>query len=641
VALKTKRLIPLVVLVLLVLVPPHVVAQQAYVDTRILSVDFSSFPVVRVRAVPVLAGDGVATGLESNAFRVYENGVERPVVGVEGREVGVQVVIVLDMAGNLDLPGASGEDVRKEAIDCISDFVTTDHCIDQAERKDQLMLVAPRGTEDYQVLRDWGTDYGHIYNGAYLHLSEQPPAVTALHTMLVGSMARMKNVADYEQRPKFVVLLSDGIDRTSAEHITDVINRANALDIRILAVKLGPESKGDAQNLKRMASMTDGHYEAYTGPDVMTRIYEVITSLRMQYDVTYRSKIAHSGQQAISVGVVLDGQEYRSQDWQGGFDVEAPSVRITEPVSGQVYDRIAEQWDADVSSLEPRAQQVFIEVSFPDGYVRDITKVSYLVNGATRAELSKNEGYVWDFSELPEGDYSLEVEVEDELGLVGRSAPANVRVNIEIPPAPTPTLVPTLTPIEEVQEDLTPVNVVALGLAGVALFLAAFVFIKRPQVVRDVTETIVGAIKQATELFIGGRRRRGREARAYLLPLNDDDSIGKPKPIVSQSVNVGRDPARAQLVLDDSTVSRLHARIVEEADGHFVIYDEGSTSGTYVNDEPVPASGQSLSSGDEIGFGRVIYRFSTVQPETDGDSDTEAFNPPKGQETAPGPESGL
>jgi pSer/pThr/pTyr-binding forkhead associated (FHA) protein len=49
---------------------------------------------------------------------------------------------------------------------------------------------------------------------------------------------------------------------------------------------------------------------------------------------------------------------------------------------------------------------------------------------------------------------------------------------------------------------------------------------------------------------------------------------------------LGRDPT-ADIVIDDPTVSRFHARITRSSTGHYMLEDIGSTYGTFVNDRRV------------------------------------------------------
>jgi len=72
---------------------------------------------------------------------------------------------------------------------------------------------------------------------------------------------------------------------------------------------------------------------------------------------------------------------------------------------------------------------------------------------------------------------------------------------------------------------------------------------------------------------------------------------------------VGRDPNRADIVLDDETVSGEHARIQFEQ-GHFYIYDLASTNGTYINNRRVQR--QLLMDGDVVRFGNTQAVFKHV-----------------------------
>jgi pSer/pThr/pTyr-binding forkhead associated (FHA) protein len=81
-----------------------------------------------------------------------------------------------------------------------------------------------------------------------------------------------------------------------------------------------------------------------------------------------------------------------------------------------------------------------------------------------------------------------------------------------------------------------------------------------------------------------------------------------------ERVTIGRHPDAA-IFLDDVTVSRNHAVVVREGDD-WVIVDEGSLNGTYVNrrrgDRTV------LSDGDEIQIGK--YKFTYIVPGADSTS---------------------
>ena len=72
-------------------------------------------------------------------------------------------------------------------------------------------------------------------------------------------------------------------------------------------------------------------------------------------------------------------------------------------------------------------------------------------------------------------------------------------------------------------------------------------------------------------------------------------------------ITVGRDP-RADILLDDSTVSRQHA-VFRRVNGQFFVVDAGSLNGTYVNRQRVDQA--SLKNGDEIMIGKFRLVFFT------------------------------
>ncbi len=72
-------------------------------------------------------------------------------------------------------------------------------------------------------------------------------------------------------------------------------------------------------------------------------------------------------------------------------------------------------------------------------------------------------------------------------------------------------------------------------------------------------------------------------------------------PVLKPNMSIGRDQD-ADIVIDESTVSRRHAEIVGSGDG-FVLLDLESKNGSFVNEVQVGRMGQSLNDGDEIRFG--------------------------------------
>ncbi len=74
---------------------------------------------------------------------------------------------------------------------------------------------------------------------------------------------------------------------------------------------------------------------------------------------------------------------------------------------------------------------------------------------------------------------------------------------------------------------------------------------------------------------------------------------------LEREVVIGRDP-RCEIPIGAADVSRRHARIVPDEDGHRVV-DLGSTNGTWVNGRPVTS--RRLAPGDRIELGSCVLRY--------------------------------
>ena len=74
--------------------------------------------------------------------------------------------------------------------------------------------------------------------------------------------------------------------------------------------------------------------------------------------------------------------------------------------------------------------------------------------------------------------------------------------------------------------------------------------------------------------------------------------------------HIGRGPS-ADVVLDDASVSRRHALVVERG-GEAVIADDRSRNGLFVNGRRVRQA--TLHNGDEVQLGALVMRFLEVAP---------------------------
>jgi diguanylate cyclase (GGDEF)-like protein len=111
---------------------------------------------------------------------------------------------------------------------------------------------------------------------------------------------------------------------------------------------------------------------------------------------------------------------------------------------------------------------------------------------------------------------------------------------------------------------------------------------------------------RATVVDTLGPPSSARDPRQACLILIYGDELGRRVPLeLHDAIHVGRD-TDCELVLDDETVSRRHAR-VSYSEGHYAIRDLGSTNGIFVNN--LPTEEHALLDGDLVKIGRNIFKF--------------------------------
>jgi hypothetical protein len=99
------------------------------------------------------------------------------------------------------------------------------------------------------------------------------------------------------------------------------------------------------------------------------------------------------------------------------------------------------------------------------------------------------------------------------------------------------------------------------------------------------------------------------QAGAAIVIRSGGGRAGESFPVEEDRMSVGRSPDAA-IFLDDVTVSRNHALVVQRKDGRF-IDDLGSLNGTYVNRRRIES--HRLEDGDEIQIGK--YKLSFLEKE--------------------------
>lgn len=121
----------------------------------------------------------------------------------------------------------------------------------------------------------------------------------------------------------------------------------------------------------------------------------------------------------------------------------------------------------------------------------------------------------------------------------------------------------------------------------------------------DQTEKLIGSDLDQTVVL------DDRRPRTVYLNLIPKDWQREEIKIRKSPFFIGKNNEKSDAVIPAGDISRVHAKIVVEEDGVFVI-DQESTNGTYVNGKQlVPWERRKVCTDDEIAFSSVFYRVET------------------------------
>jgi hypothetical protein len=376
-----------------------------------------------------------------------------------------------------------------------------------------------------------------------------------------------------------------------------------------------------------LAVQTGGSFFAFTGSESIPDPEAYFAPLRRVYQLTYVSGLAAGGEHTLAVQVSTGAAGLIVSDEQTfSLDIQPPNPILVAPP--QTITRAAPPEDPyNTEVLVPNQQSIEIIVEFPDGHPRPLMRTALYVDGQLVDENLDEpfDQFMWDISAYAEtGQHTLIVEAHDSLGLSRASMGVPIIVNVVHPPTGAVVLLAR-------NRYLIVVGAVALaGLVLLGILLSGRVRIRsrrerrvaRERFLDPVTQPVTAVIEPPTEPKKQIRRlakaKSGSskvDAPAFLVRLGADGQpvTANPIPLSTPELTFGMDPVHAAIVLDDPSVSPLHARIRQAEDG-FILYDQGSVAGTWVNYEPVTREGYRLKHGDRVHFGQMIYRFELKNP---------------------------
>jgi hypothetical protein len=628
-----RRTLTVLLSLCLLLLPSIFARAQTAAYAEIASVDAQSFPQVKALLDVYDEGGKFISGFTPGDVTLFEDGNSRSVNTLTEAAVAVQLVVAINPGPSLAVRDGNAIPRFTKIVDALRLWVEAQ----PADSRDDLSLISLSGSLiTHATPRDWFVSLDAFKPDFRNTTPNLQTLAIALDTVASTTRPGMKRV---------VLFITPHMDEPNIDTvIAPLIQSAVDSKVRVFVWFVDGEqyfATASANVFRSMALQTGGSFFAFSGAEVFPDLNTELDPLRHIYELTYTSAIAKPGDHSLSIQLDAPQGTLSASDHTFSVDVQPPNPILVSPPL-QIKRQPSPDDPYNEEALLPTEQTIEILVEFPDGHGRELKRTALYVDGLVVDENTSEpfETFTWNISQYgTSGSHEIIVEAEDVLGLQKSSMGIPVSLTVIQPPGGIEGF------IGRYRDYLVPGSI---GLAGLALLIILLrgkvggtLFKKRlarnqkfedplTQPVAALTEAPVSTAKNAKKSKTMPRRAlwfrpspaiRLPDAPAYLTRLTNggEPASAAPIPVIEKEMTFGTDPVQSIRVLDDPSISPLHARIKRNGDGAFHIYDHGSVAGTWVNYEPVTREGHRLAHGDRIHFGQLLYRFDLNHPPVDSE----------------------
>jgi hypothetical protein len=621
-----RRIFAFFLSVSLLALPSAFARAQTAAYAEIASVDVGKFPQVTALVDVYDANGKFITGLQPSDLTAYEDSEPRPVDTLTESDAAVQLVVAVNPGPALAVRDGNAVQRFTKIVEALGQWMGSQ----PANSQDDLSLVSLSGSLiTHANAKDWFVSLD----------SFKPDFRNTTPNLQTLSIALDTATATTPQSgmKRAILFITPHMDDPNIDNtIAPLIKRAVDSNVRVFVWFVDAEQyfvAASADAFKSLAQQTNGSFFAFSGIEVVPDLTIDFAPLRHIYKLTYTSSLMTSGDHSLGLQVESPQGTIPAFNKTFSVDIQPPNpIFVSPPLQIKREPPADDPYNADV--LLPDQQKIDIIVEFPDGHVRELKRTALYVDGQVVDENTSEpfETFTWDLSLYSKsGQHEIIVEAEDALGLQKSSMGIPVSLTVILPPRGVQALLARYRSY---------VVLGAIGLAGLALLVILLrgkvggtLFKKRretrkqfedplTQPVVALTEPPASATKKSKTLprrtvwFRPRSVSRVPEAPAYLTRLTNggEPASASPIPVLEKDMTFGTDPVQSIRVLDDPSISPLHARIKRTEDDIFFIYDHGSVAGTWVNFEPVTREGRRLVHGDRIHFGQLMYRFDLNKP---------------------------
>jgi pSer/pThr/pTyr-binding forkhead associated (FHA) protein len=594
---------------------------QTAASAEIARIDASKFPQISALVNVYSAEGAFVSGLKTANVTVYEDGQARPAVSLREVNVPLQAVVAVNPAPPLGIRDGNGVSRFERVVEALRLWAEAQ----PADSRDDLSLVSLSGSLiSHASVNDWLVSL----NAFKPDLRNSKPNLQTL-SIALDTVSAPTPEPGMKRAVLFITPRMDdpNIDNT----VAPFIQRAVEAKVRVFVWFVDAENQflsPSANAFKLLAQQSGGQFFAFSRSEPFPNLDEYFAPLRSIYEIQYTSALTTPGEHTLRFDFQTGETLISAADSTFSVDVQPPNpIFVTPPLQITRQPPADDPYNAEV--LEPSQQVIEIIVEFPDGHPRSLKRTTLYVDGQVAAENTKEpfDTFIWDLSAFTEsGQHQITVEAEDALGLAKSSIAIPVTFTVIHPPSGIEAL------LLKYRSQLIYGAFLFAGIALLTVLLRSRVKnlpeSRRKRNRRAQEDPLTQPVAALTEppsqkkqspsrrAWMTPRQNHLPAAPAYLIRLKNggEPASASPIPLLEKETTFGADPVQSMHVLDDPSISPLHARIRRTAEGTFVLMDHGSVAGTWLNYEPVTREGVRLKHGDRIHFGMMYYRFDLRQP---------------------------
>jgi len=564
-----------------------------------------SFPAISAGLDVFDSAGNVVTGLKPDAISLLEDNKPRPLTSLQEVKVGVEFALALDPGPTFAFRDANAVTRYDKIVKILESWVASH----SDSLDDDLSLVPTYGTLSAHMTRTVA-----FSDALAAYLPNLQSISPSLHTL----SSALDTVSESTSTPgmkKTVLYVTSPTAVDAIPTLQNLTGRAVGQQVRVnvwIVASTDFFSSSGATALKDLAIQTGGQYVLFSGVEPLPGLETYFAPLRSTYQLTYTSGILTPGGHTLTAQATLDGATVSSAVLAFSLDIQPPNPILVAPPD-QIVRQAPDEHTTKTTAFLPNQQPIEIIVEFPDGRTRPLVSTILFVDNLKVAENTSEpfDHFTWDLSGYAtSGQHILSVEAVDSLGLSKISLGVPVMVTVVRPQFG---LLPFLS------RNSPWVALVAIIFAGAVLggILGRGRFTRRAGLAAKAAT--IDPLTQPVEGETGRHMRNlwkgpARQSDAYLERLKEDGQpmSAPPIPVIAPEMTFGSDPMQVTRILDDPSVSPLHARLLQQ-EGEYILSDEKSVAGTWVNYELL-ATPHHLQHGDVLHFGRLSYRFMLHKP---------------------------